>query len=105
MGGLINLLIYAVCSVFVTTHTTPVPVHLLERPPTNIVHGNQNACSLPMQDQQESMQFTPLNASAPPVRTWGRIERDIGTPGHWIGLSAGQWGSVSYGGANQCGCP
>ena len=65
--GLINLLIYAVCSVFVTTHTTPVPVHSLERPPTNIVHGNQHACSLPMQDQQESMQFIPLNASAPPV--------------------------------------
>ena len=60
--GLINLLIYAVCSVFVTTHTTPVPVHSLERPPTNIVHGNQYACSLPMQDQQETMQFTPLNA-------------------------------------------
>ena len=59
--GLINLLIYAVCSVFVTTHTTPVPVHSLERPPTNIVHGNQHACSLPMQDQQESMQFIPLN--------------------------------------------
>ena len=64
--GLINLLIYAVCSVFVTTHTTPVPVHSLERPPTNIVHGNQYACLLPMQDQQESMQFTPLNAATPP---------------------------------------
>ena len=75
--GLINLLIYAVCSVFVTTHTTPVPVHLLERPPTNIVHGNQYACSLPIQDQQEGMQFTPMNASrraVPPCRALGHLK-------------------------------
>ena len=70
--GLINLLIYAVCSVFVTTHTTPVPVHLLERHPTNIVHGNQYACLLPMQDQQESMQFTSLNAPGPHRECSGR---------------------------------
>ena len=60
-SGEINLLIYAVCSVFVTTHTTPVPVHSLERPPTNIVHGNQYACLLPTNDMIADIMTKPLD--------------------------------------------